>query len=433
MAVCGSVMSHSLLKTTQEPLPQDPVKLPTTAASTPDAVDKYLETPGDENEHAHFQKAKERLEAKHRERMSQVMREWEEAERQAKNLPKADKKAVIQHFQEKVESLEQEAANERQQLVETHMARVEAMLNDRRRLALENYITALQAVPPRPRHVFNMLKKYVRAEQKDRQHTLKHFEHVRMVDPKKAAQIRSQVMTHLRVIYERMNQSLSLLYNVPAVAEEIQDEVDELLQKEQNYSDDVLANIISEPRISYGNDALMPSLTETKTTVELLPVNGEFSLDDLQPWHPFGVDSVPANTENEVEPVDARPAADRGLTTRPGSGLTNIKTEEISEVKMDAEFRHDSGYEVHHQKLVFFAEDVGSNKGAIIGLMVGGVVIATVIVITLVMLKKKQYTSIHHGVVEVDAAVTPEERHLSKMQQNGYENPTYKFFEQMQN
>nr|AAX81910.1 beta-amyloid precursor protein 714 [Canis lupus familiaris] len=425
--------SQSLLKTTQEPLPQDAVKLPTTAASTPDAVDKYLETPGDENEHAHFQKAKERLEAKHRERMSQVMREWEEAERQAKNLPKADKKAVIQHFQEKVESLEQEAANERQQLVETHMARVEAMLNDRRRLALENYITALQAVPPRPRHVFNMLKKYVRAEQKDRQHTLKHFEHVRMVDPKKAAQIRSQVMTHLRVIYERMNQSLSLLYNVPAVAEEIQDEVDELLQKEQNYSDDVLANMISEPRISYGNDALMPSLTETKTTVELLPVNGEFSLDDLQPWHPFGVDSVPANTENEVEPVDARPAADRGLTTRPGSGLTNIKTEEISEVKMDAEFRHDSGYEVHHQKLVFFAEDVGSNKGAIIGLMVGGVVIATVIVITLVMLKKKQYTSIHHGVVEVDAAVTPEERHLSKMQQNGYENPTYKFFEQMQN
>ncbi|XP_006157769.1 amyloid-beta A4 protein isoform X6 [Tupaia chinensis] len=393
---------------------EEVVRVPTTAASTPDAVDKYLETPGDENEHAHFQKAKERLEAKHRERMSQVMREWEEAERQAKNLPKADKKAVIQHFQEKVESLEQEAANERQQLVETHMARVEAMLNDRRRLALENYITALQAVPPRPRHVFNMLKKYVRAEQKDRQHTLKHFEHVRMVDPKKAAQIRSQVMTHLRVIYERMNQFF-FLYNVPAVAEEIQDEVDELLQKEQNYSDDVLANMISEPRISYGNDALMPSLTETKTTVELLPVNGEFSLDDLQPWHPFGVDSVPANTENE------------------GSGLTNIKTEEISEVKMDAEFRHDSGYEVHHQKLVFFAEDVGSNKGAIIGLMVGGVVIATVIVITLVMLKKKQYTSIHHGVVEVDAAVTPEERHLSKMQQNGYENPTYKFFEQMQN
>lgn len=37
------------------------------------------------------------------------------------------------------------------------------------------------------------------------------------------------------------------------------------------------------------------------------------------------------------------------------------------------------------------------------------------------------------ALLQVDAAVTPEERHLSKMQQNGYENPTYKFFEQMQN
>lgn len=48
-----------------------------------------------------------------------------------------------------MEALEQEAASERQQLVETHMARVEALLNDRRRLALESYLTALQADPPR--------------------------------------------------------------------------------------------------------------------------------------------------------------------------------------------------------------------------------------------------------------------------------------------
>ncbi|RXN16617.1 amyloid beta A4 isoform X1 [Labeo rohita] len=356
--------------------------LPTPSSSPPDAVDRYLETPADENEHAHFLKAKESLEAKHRERMSQVMREWEEAERQAKSLPRNDKKAVIQHFQEKVEALEQEAASERQQLVETHMARVEALLNDRRRLALESYLSALQADPPRPRHVFSLLKKYVRAEQKDRQHTLKHFEHVRMVDPKKAAQIRPQVLTHLRVIEERMNQSLGLLYKVPGVAEDIQDQV-ELLQREQQEMSAQLANLQSDVRLTSGVSA--------------------------------------------VEPVDARPIPDRGLPTRPVSGL---KPEDIPELRMEAEERHS---EVYHQKLVFFAEDVSSNKGAIIGLMVGGVVIATIIVITLVMLRKKQYTSIHHGIIEVDAAVTPEERHLSKMQQNGYENPTYKFFEQMHN
>ncbi|XP_014006796.2 amyloid beta (A4) precursor protein a isoform X4 [Salmo salar] len=423
-------MTTTTTTTTTESV-EEVVRVPTAAPSPPDAVDRYLETPGDDNEHGHFAKAKESLEAKHRERMSQVMREWEEAEREAKSLPRADKKAVIQRFQEKVEALEQEAASERQQLVETHMARVEALLNDRRRLALESYLTSLQAQPPRPRHVFSLLKKYVRAEQKDRQHTLKHFEHVRMVDPKKAAQIRPQVLTHLRVIDERMNQSLGLLYKVPGVADDIQDQV-ELLQKEQADMAQQLSNLQSDVRVSYGNDALMPdSLPDsTRASLDLLPQEEDLGmgLDGLGFIHPESFNQV--NTGNQVEPVDARPIPDRDFPTRPVSGL---KPEEIPELRMEAEERHGTGFEVHHQKLVFFAEDVGSNKGAIIGLMVGGVVIATVIVITLVMLRKKQYTSIHHGVIEVDAAVTPEERHLSKMQQNGYENPTYKFFEQMQN
>ncbi|XP_071210850.1 amyloid-beta A4 protein-like isoform X2 [Salvelinus alpinus] len=406
---------------------EEVVRVPTTAPSPPDAVDRYLESPGDDSEHANFQQAKESLEAKHRDRMSQVMREWEEAERQAKSLPRADKKAVIQHFQEKVEALEQEAAGERQQLVETHMARVEALLNSRRHMALENYLGSLPANPPRPRQVLGLLKKYVRAEQKDRQHTLKHYEHVRMVDPKKAAQIRPQVMTHLRVIDERMNQSLGLLYKVPSVANEIQDQVSVLMQRVQSELSQQVSSLQSDGRtdgrVSYGNDALMPDQAYSSA-----PLDPGMGLDGLGFIHPESFNQP--NTDNHVEPVDARPVPDRGLPTRPVSAL---RPEEFPEVRVEKEERQSASYEVHHQKLVFFAEDVGSNKGAIIGLMVGGVVIATVIVISLIMLRKKQYTSIHHGIIEVDAAVTPEERHLSKMQQNGYENPTYKFFEQMQN
>lgn len=57
-----------------------------------------------------------------------------------------------------------------------------------------------------PRQVLSLLKKYVRAEQKDRQHTLKHYEHVRTVDPKKAAQIRPQVLKpihHNHLLFSR--------------------------------------------------------------------------------------------------------------------------------------------------------------------------------------------------------------------------------------
>ncbi|XP_058642328.1 amyloid beta (A4) precursor protein b isoform X2 [Onychostoma macrolepis] len=412
----SNVAMTTTTTTTTESI-EEVVRVPTMAPSPADAVDRYLEAPGDVNEHTRFQKAKESLEAKHREKMSEVMREWEEAERQAKNLPRADKKTIIQRFQEKVEALEKEAAGERQQLVETHMARVEALLNDRRRQALESYLSALQSDQPRTRQVLNLLKKYIRAEQKDRQHTLKHFEHVREVDPKKASQIRPFVMTHLRVIEERMNQSLGYLYKVPQVANEIQDQVALLIQRDQAEVTQQLSSLQSKMRVSYGNDALMPDLPDSTTPLDTLPPEQ----DGLGFIHPESFNQ--ANTDNHVEPVDARPIPDRGLPTRP----------EIPKVRLDIEERHNAGYDVRDKRLMFLAEDMGSNKGAIIGLMVGGVVIATVIVITLVMLRKKQYTSIHHGVIEVDAAVTPEERHLTKMQQNGYENPTYKFFEQMQN
>lgn len=37
--------------------------------------------------------------------------------------------------------------------------------------------------------------------------------------------------------------------------------------------------------------------------------------------------------------------------------------------------------------------------------------------------------SCSQGFIEVDQAATPEERHVANMQINGYENPTYKYFE----
>ncbi|XP_056139703.1 LOW QUALITY PROTEIN: amyloid-like protein 2 [Lampris incognitus] len=256
---------------------------PTTPPPTDD-VDIYFETPADDKEHSRFQRAKEQLENRHRNRMEKVRKEWEEAERQAKNLPKAERQTLIQHFEAMVESLEEEAASEKQQLVETHLARVEAMLNDRRRLALENYLAALQADPPKPHRILQALRRYVRAENKDRQHTIRHYQHVLAVDPEKAAQMKSQVMTHLRVIEERMNQSLSLLYKVPYVAEEIQDEIDELLQEQKADMDQFLSSISeSQPDVTVPSEESM-----------------EVPASESKPYRPIQVTSLGSHPEPEV-------------------------------------------------------------------------------------------------------------------------------------
>uniref|UniRef100_H0WZK2 Amyloid beta like protein 2 n=1 Tax=Otolemur garnettii TaxID=30611 RepID=H0WZK2_OTOGA len=386
------------------------VKVPPTPLPTND-VDVYFETSADDNEHARFQKAKEQLEIRHRNRMDRVKKEWEEAELQAKNLPKAERQTLIQHFQAMVKALEKEAASEKQQLVETHLARVEAMLNDRRRVALENYLAALQSDPPRPHRILQALRRYVRAENKDRLHTIRHYQHVLAVDPEKAAQMKSQVMTHLHVIEERRNQSLSLLYKVPYVAQEIQEEIDELLQEQRADMDQFTA-----------------SISETPVDVR---VSSEES-EEIPLFHPF-----PSLPENEGSGVGEQ---DRGLIGAEEKVINskkkvdeNMVVDETLDVKeMIFNSERVGGLEEEPESVGPLREDFSLSSSALIGLLVIAVAIATVIVISLVLLRKRQYGTISHGIVEVDPMLTPEERHLNKMQNHGYENPTYKYLEQMQ-
>ncbi|XP_015994761.2 amyloid-like protein 2 isoform X4 [Rousettus aegyptiacus] len=389
------------------------VKVPPTPLPTND-VDVYFETSADDNEHARFQKAKEQLEIRHRNRMDRVKKEWEEAELQAKNLPKAERQTLIQHFQAMVKALEKEAASEKQQLVETHLARVEAMLNDRRRMALENYLAALQSDPPRPHRILQALRRYVRAENKDRLHTIRHYQHVLAVDPEKAAQMKSQVMTHLHVIEERRNQSLSLLYKVPYVAQEIQEEIDELLQEQR-------ADM----------DQFTSSIAETPVDVR---VSSEES-DEIPPFHPFH--SFPSLSENEGSGVGEQDGgligAEEKVINSKNEVDENMVIDETLDVKeMIFNSERVGGLEEEPESVGPLREDFSLSSSALIGLLVIAVAIATVIVVSLVMLRKRQYGTISHGIVEVDPMLTPEERHLNKMQNHGYENPTYKYLEQMQ-
>uniref|UniRef100_A0A673L9W8 Amyloid-like protein 2 n=1 Tax=Sinocyclocheilus rhinocerous TaxID=307959 RepID=A0A673L9W8_9TELE len=392
-----------------------PSAVPPTPQPTDD-VDVYFETPADDKEHSRFQKAKEQLEIRHRNRMERVRKEWEEAESQARNLPKSERQTLIQHFQAMVESLEEEAASEKQQLVETHLARVEAMLNDRRRLALENYLAALQADPPRPHRILQALKRYVRAENKDRQHTIRHYQHVLAVDPEKAAQMKSQVMTHLRVIEERMNQSLSLLYKVPYVAEEIQDEIDELLQDQKADMDQFLSSISeSQPDVTVSSEE----------SVEVPAFEGK-------PFRPFQVNTLGSPAEPEgsgMNSLDGLIGAEEKVINSKSKINENVVSPPAC-LQHHTHFTEPRGSE--QETFRPLVDDFSFGSSALIGLLVIAVAIATVIVISLVLLRKRQYGTISHGIVEVDPMLTPEERHLSKMQNHGYENPTYKYLEQMQ-
>ena len=82
----------------------------------------------------------------------------------------------------------------------------------------------------------------------------------------------------------------------------------------------------------------------------------------------------------------------------------------------------------------------GRSSGLIVTLIFGGVALMIALVVGVVLVRQRgsryaqqQLVSkiggrTRDGFIEVDAA-TPEERHMAAMQMNGYENPTYKYFE----
>ena len=65
---------------------------------------------------------------------------------------------------------------------------------------------------------------------------------------------------------------------------------------------------------------------------------------------------------------------------------------------------------------------------AVVGLSCGALVIMVVIVIAMVM-RKSRHSSTRTVLVEGEGDAFLEKRHLQNMQKNGYENPTYKFYD----
>ncbi|XP_019516336.1 PREDICTED: amyloid-like protein 2 [Hipposideros armiger] len=313
--------------------------IPPTPLPTND-VDVYFETSADDNEHARFQKAKEQLEIRHRNRMDRV------------NLC-------------------------------TSLIFVVVSIGSRVHYADTNvwystvWFVSSCGYMNRPLSNGSLIhvKKYIS---------------VNTCGGCLSAILYFQVMTHLHVIEERRNQSLSLLYKVPYVAQEIQEEIDELLQEQR-------ADM----------DQFTSSISETPVDVR---VSSEES-DEIPPFHPFH--PFPSLPENEdTQPELYHPMKKGSGVGEQDGGLIGAEEKVInSKNKVDENMVIDETLDV--KEMIFNSERVGGLEEEPV----------------CVYRKRDRCLSLF---LQVDPMLTPEERHLNKMQNHGYENPTYKYLEQMQ-
>ncbi|XP_038622801.1 amyloid-like protein 1 isoform X2 [Tachyglossus aculeatus] len=353
-----------------------------------DGVDVYFEAPGAGGEHAGFLQAKTDLEERRMRQINEVMKEWAEADHQAKSLPKADRQALNEHFQSILQTLEEQVSGERQRLVETHLARVAALLNDHRRATLEAFLAALQEPQPQAERVLQALRRYLRAERKDQRHTLRHYQHVAAVDAEKAEQMRFQVQTHLRVIEERMNQSLGLLYQDRHLAQRLHPHVQELLRSE-----------------GLGPGAL-PSVEEL-TPSGGSSEDGGSRLPEIEDGLTAGEGGEGAPPEGEVTSVELQVNVSLGAVRGVAFRSPEIQRDELEP-----------------------GPGGGLARGALAGLLVVAVAVGGVVLSLLLVRRRRPYGAISHGVVEVDPILNLEEPKPSSLQPHGYENPTYRCLEE---
>merc|ERR1711879_38343 len=73
------------------------------------------------------------------------------------------------------------------------------------------------------------------------------------------------------------------------------------------------------------------------------------------------------------------------------------------------------------------------NLGSTLGVALGGCSVFIIVIVAIFMAKRKnnQQNAGRPGpeYAVVEPSASPEEKHLANMQMNGYENPTYKYFE----
>jgi len=453
----------------------------TSAPATPDPYFSHYDA---RMEHEEFKAAEKRQEEHHRERLSAVMKEWSELEERYQDMkannPKGAetfKKKMTARFQKTVAALEEEGAAEKRQLTQMHQQRVLSHINERKHEAMECFTHALNSSPVKALKVQKCLEKLFRALEKDRTHTVNHYRHLLTTSYEQAVRDKQLTADHLVDLDRTVNQSLEMLDRYPEVATKIKEDMIEFLASCRTTESSSLLGMTREDELAllekYQAEVQAKQqerirqkkllklqkeeqrqrkkeyLDEKKKVVSNLknkkldrPFDPETMEDERLP------EQIQADNSHQQQEQDSHVEAPVALPqtaaeserlivgldkTMPAPAIQHI-------IRQDVVKAHAQSNAIHHEATFTIKKEPGfewqqrkhhhASSSFYVMLAFAGVAMLTATVVGIAFIRRPRTPHPHtQGFVQVDQAITPEERHVSNMQVNGYENPTYKYFE----
>jgi len=475
-----------------------PKEATTTASQELNTRDEYFSRFDPHEEHDAFRRAEQRLEERHREKVSKIMKEWSDLEERYQELRAKDprgaeefKQRMTQRFQQTVEAVEAENEAEKHQLTALHQQRIVAHINEMKREAMTCYTRALAEKQTNTHKVQKCLQKLLRSLNKDRHHTVSHYKHLLNSDYEAADRERDATLQHLNDLERMVNQSLTMLARHPdlnakigrlmreyAAALRSKDttppelstrppkmhlkdmSVNELdLAKNEMHKNSMVNEEDSVNRSSQEFDAdddeQNDDANEEDEDIEddvdeddiddeddELPENDD--LDDL----PESSSMAHISQEEDSQEMESSmtPQSESSVGLEPaavdsGLGAASSSPASAAPEPVLMHNHHDTVQVAHAQKHHLSISPSGysvtressgrESRGVYFTLAFAGVALMIAMVVGIVVLRRRNISNPQNqGFMEVDQAITPEERHVANMQVNGYENPTYKYFEE---
>ncbi|CAD1470233.1 unnamed protein product [Heterotrigona itama] len=401
-SLCRSRLSTTV-STTEKPK-QDVTAMPlpvststqqsSQSQSTPDP---YLTHFDPRSEHQSYKQAQMRLEEVHKEKVTKVMKDWSDLEEKYQDIRAHDpvaadafKRWMTARFQETVAALEESGAAEKHQLSAMHQQRVQI------------------------HRIQKCLQKLLRALHKDRHHTIAHYKHLLDSSLEQAQREKPATLEHLAEIDRITNQSLLMLERYPDLSAKIGRLMDDyvLALRSKDETPGLLLAMTREAEAAILDKYQADVTSKQQVRKEQRKAErGELRTEQAQQEEN---DSINDNKDSQQQPE--QPSAVAAMHSEGLVRAAHSMTHDIS--------HSEPGYSVRRE--IYHRE----SRSVYFTLAFAGIALMAAAVVGVAVFKRRSARSPHsQGFIEVDQAATPEERHVANMQINGYENPTYKYFE----
>lgn len=382
-------------------------------------------------EHDAFQAAEGRLEAAYHRKVTKIMNEWTELEERYQKIKykspqKADKfkLKMTNRFNRMMNALKDQGYAEKHQLASLHQQRIIAHINERKKDGMKCFVKALNDKPQSTAAVKICMTHLIKALHKDRHHTISRYNHLLLTNQQAAVNQKDATIEHLQDVDRMVNESLQMLDHYPALKEALLVEMTRLSAE--------LRSLTARP------DELRPATAAPATTT-----SDEDDYDDDADYDDEDDeddDDVADDIADVPHRADTLPAADDPVWNSDAANRIDIDVEverqpvALPERLLEPVVAHVRTHE-HVQGEATFrvvgevpAAPAGG-RGAYLTVALASLALTMALVAAAWAVRRRQRTPHRQGFIEVDQTVTPEERHLAQMQVNGYENPTYRYFE----